>query len=137
MPRNLVDLEVMEISLCDKPANRKKFYIVKQEDKLTFKEIRDLYEEKKDQLDKETKDEMDEAFNRFDEVRDDMTDELIEGLQTIIAFAVANFGEREGEGYPYPKPYGEGKGYPYPKPSGYNKRDSRIFKEKSDLWPSL
>ena len=90
--RKLKDIEVDEISLVDKPANRVKFLIVKNEDDeegITVNDLFDVFfgigcegDYYFDKLDEDKKQELKSAIEEVAKLYDDMPDELQIAIKT-------------------------------------------------------
>ncbi|HZX11346.1 MAG TPA: hypothetical protein VFG01_10425 [Acidobacteriota bacterium] len=89
--RWLTDLEISELSLCDNPANRKKFNVIKQENPEKMFSFLDLDSDLN----------LGEIAEVLEKYKDDFTSELREGIGALVAMALGEAGE--GEEYAYPE----------------------------------
>jgi signal transduction histidine kinase len=136
MARKIFDIDIEEISLVDRPANRKRFYIIKQEENMWDQEFEKLlteflgqegFEELKKSVEKEIESEKKEklteeainaikgALNILNKYKDDFPKELKDAVKVIAQFAAK---------YPYP--------YPYPKKTKKDE-EGNLIEELTDI----
>jgi len=113
MPRKIVDIEINEITLCKSPANRKKFFIQKMHKEAPMlTELKKFMAEDEDKLeDVLTEDEIKKAealpeaaakalkpaLEVINEYKDNMPDDILGAVQTIIKHAALDYPEGDKE----------------------------------------
>jgi len=138
MARKLLDIDIEEISLVDRPANRKRFYIIKQEGTMwKDKELEKLFidffgeeefenlkksieeekkTEKKEKLTEEAINAIKGALNILNKYKDDFPKELKDAVKVLAEFVAK---------YPYP--------YPYPEKTKKSEGEGNLIDDLTDV----
>ena len=89
MPRKLLDIDIDEMTLCKSPANRKKFFIKKEEDlmKEFIEVLKKFMAEDEDKIDEAL---TDEEVTKVEKLSDEDMKGLKDALDTLSAYDVEN-----------------------------------------------
>jgi hypothetical protein len=135
--RELVDVEIDEISIVDNGANRKKFYIVKREGTMDLKKALEEFLEGFD-VEKALSEDAIAAITKSLEIlsryKSDFPDDVLSACQ-ILAAAIGKDVDTEGGNGGKPKLTPQGYGYSREKDG--ESRPVSMGKSAGDRWPSI